>query len=377
MTLSMSRITALGIVFLITAVGCSDGCGEPEEADEEAPQVERLHFGTYHVCTLDDNAQIWCTGDNAAGQLGDGTTTKRSHLTEVVDLGPMTGLAVGYFDTSCAWNDEGELFCWGNHEQGVLGNADEDSSTRPVRIEDLPPIIDVTLGAYHACALTEAGTVYCWGSNRAGQLGVGTGVGPIVDEPQKLEELESIQKIRAGGEHTCALDQQGTIYCWGNNDHGQLGLGELPGTTTPEVLIEAPEGALDLEVSFRHSCALFGERRELYCWGNNDYGQFGLDDLESRSTPVEIPEIAYVDELAVGGGQICARIDDEVFCAGEVLRPVEVARQTGEGYFFTPSQALEHTTEMWSGVLAICGAADDRAIACRGVQHQDIAGDLF
>ena len=117
--------------------------------------------------------------------------------------------------------------------------------------------------------------------------------------------------------------------------------------------------------------------RQLHCWGRNQYGQFGLDDLDPRNAPAEVSEMAYVDEVATAEGQSCARIDDDVYCAGEVLRPVETARETGEGYFFQESAALEHATELWGGILAICGRAQQHAVACRGVQAHDISGDIF
>lgn len=359
------------------ATGC-DGCDEAPP--QERPDVERLHFGTYHFCALDEHQQVWCAGKNDLGQLGDGTTAGREEMTKVVGLDDesIAGLAVGFFDTTCAWNDDGEVFCWGNNTHGVLADDQRQFNPNPIRIDDLPPVAEVTLGAYHACALTEDAEIYCWGYNNRGQLGIGHGVGPVVTTPQPIEALEQVQQVRAGAEHTCAIDADGALFCWGFNEDGQLGIGEdLPGTTDPTPVDQAPDDAIDLAVSFRHSCATFGERRELYCWGNNDYGQLGLDDLDRRFLPTAVAEIAYVDELAAGGGQSCARIDDRVFCAGEVLRPVEIARETGEGYFFRPSPALQQTTELWSGVLGICGPADDHAVACRGVQHQTFSEELF
>lgn len=377
MTVLDTRMGWLATLLFIASISCGDGC--EDKTPEDPPGIELLQFGTYHVCTLDEKSQIWCTGKNSEGQLGDGTTSHRSELTQVVDLDAMTGLAVGYFDTTCAWNDDGHVYCWGNNEHRVLGDDDLELSSQPVRIDGLPPVIDVTLGAYHACALTESGHVYCWGNNVRGQLGIGRDAGAVVSTPQRVKHLENIRKIQAGGEYNCAFDANGALSCWGDNSHKQLGLGSVDVTTVdePALLVLAPAKTYDLEVSFRHSCALFGERRELFCWGNNDYGQFGLDDLEPRNLPTAVPDIAYVDELATATGQVCARIDGEVYCAGEVLRPVEAARDSGEGYFFRPSQALKHTTELWSGVLAICGHSDEHAVACRGVQHTALSGEIF
>ncbi len=375
---SRCKRTGFLVVTALLLASCSDNCGTPPEPVEDPPGIERIHFSTYHLCTLDEARKVWCAGGNASGQLGDGSTRERSGLVRAAGLEEMTGIAVGLFDTSCAWNDEGELYCWGNNDRHVLATDEFTNSARPVPIEDLPPIENVTLGAYHACALTKEAEVYCWGDNREGQAGLGDRVNQATT-PTKVVELTDVKKVVAGAEHTCAITTGGILYCWGKNDHGQLGQGSdsLVRATSPQVVGLVPGPAVDLDLSFNHSCATFGERRRLYCWGNNDYGQLGVDDLESRNAPTEIPEIAYVDHLAAGGGQVCARVDEKVYCAGEVLRPVEVARQTGEGYLFRPSPALEDATELWSGVLAICGPLQNHSVACRGIEHRSLTGELF
>lgn len=377
MTSLIPRSFWLSAVAVLLVAGCSNPCSD--RSPEDAPAVERLHFGTYHVCVLDEAKKVWCTGKNDHGQLGDGSTADQNELAEVRGIDDMSGIAVGLFDTTCAWNDDGALYCWGSNEHGVLADDDLELSATPVEIKEVPPVVDVTVGAFHACALTENADVYCWGNHAGGQLGIGDGDQKITT-PTRVESLEDVEKVRAGGEHTCALLQNGEIHCWGSNEKGQIGIGldTQPTVSTPQnISSQLPFEAVDLEVAFHHSCALVGDKRQLFCWGGNDYGQFGLDDLDLRDVPTEVPEIAYVDELAVGGGQVCARIDGEVFCAGEVLRPVEAARESGEGYFFRPSDALKQATEMWSGVLAICGSTDRNAIACRGVQHQGLSGDIF
>lgn len=361
-------------LLLVLALGCSGSCSQPETPGEERPGLVRLHFSTFHLCALDDEGKVWCSGGNAEGQLGDGTTIEKAGLVQVLNLENIAGIAVGLFDTSCAWNEAGEVFCWGSNSRGVLAGSTLERSAVPVKIEGLPPVREVTMGAYHACALTDDLQVYCWGATSQGQVGLGdAALAEPISPPTLIEVLPPVAKIRAGAEHTCAMSDRGSLFCWGSNSHGQLGLGSdsILRATRPQAVPFLPDDAVDFDLSFNHSCALIGPRRLLYCWGNNDYGQLGLDDLERRHSPTAAPEIADVDELAMGGAQVCARIEDEgVYCAGEVLRPVEVARQTGEGYVFRRSETLHHTTEMWSGILAICGPVDDESIACRGIEQQ-------
>ena len=376
MTRHFRRLAAFAAVAATLAVfACFNPCEQP--ADEEPPGVQTLHFGTYHVCLLDDEGKVWCTGVNEAGQLGDGTTKTRDELVLVRGIEDVVGLAVGMFDTNCAWNDAGKLWCWGSNEYGVLGDEELSMSAEPVEVDGVGSVVDVSLGAFHGCALTNAGDVYCWGSNANGQLGIGE-VGGIVTEPTRVEKLEQVAEVRAGGAHSCARTTDGEVYCWGSNETGQIGAEYVDPADVEEPvnISQFFEGeAKALDVAFHHSCVIAGEARQLYCWGNNDYGQLGLDDLNPRIAPAEIAEMAYVDDLAVAGGQVCAQIEETTYCAGEVMRPVQEVKEAGGGFVFQQSEALGQAEELWSGVLAVCGPAADDTVGCRGVEHQEIGGD--
>lgn len=366
MTPSISRylLLSLGLFALLSCERAPKGADAPQER----PLVKELHFGTYHLCALDDQNRAWCSGDNEEGQLGDGTTFSRTVLTPVANLNTLAGITVSLFQNSCAWDDEGTVYCWGSNAQGILGPKELPRSAAPKKIEGLPPVEHVVLGAFHACALTRDGEVYCWGDNRAGQAAQDEQT-PRVENPALVEGLSNIRDLVAGAEHTCAATKGGSLFCWGKNDQGQLGLGtdQIPASSTPRAVGLVPSKLHAISASFNHTCATFGERRRLYCWGANNYGQLGLDDLNPRFYPEELPEIAYVDELVTAAAQVCARIGDDVFCAGEpLMAPEELAQQTS-GFFFQKNAALEHTTQMWGGALAICGTITDGTLACRGI----------
>lgn len=378
------RVLLSGCLIAVFAwmVGCGGMCGERPGDDQSdgPPGVAKLYFSTYHNCVLDDAGNIWCAGRNEKGELGDGTTRYREQLVEVQGLEEVVDFEVGIYDNNCAWNDAGDLWCWGNNAHGVLADNELEFSAEPVAIDGLPAVADVSVGAYHACALTEESTVYCWGRNIEGQLGLGEGAGDRVTTPMPVDGLEDVRQIGAGGVHTCVLTEDGEVYCWGDNDRGQLGVGldtsfHRPDPVPISELLPGP--AKQLEVGFRHSCVLVGDDRRLFCWGANDYGQLGTDDLQQRNEPTEVPEIAHVDDLAVSGGQVCAKIDETVYCAGEVMRPVEVARETGEGYVFRRSEVLDGVTQLWSGVRAVCGAAGVDTVACEGVEHRPFDDGAF
>jgi alpha-tubulin suppressor-like RCC1 family protein len=128
---------------------------------------------------------------------------------------------------SCALTSGGGVMCWGSSDAGQLGvGVAERLRASSVTVAGLEEnIAAVTAGSFHTCVLTEAGGVRCWGDNRLGQLGDGTS-GTSRPAPVDVVGLEQgMAAIAAGGEHTCALTEDGILTCWGDNRYGQLGNG--------------------------------------------------------------------------------------------------------------------------------------------------------
>ena len=172
----------------------------------------------------------------------------------------------------------------------------------------------VSAGGQHTCALSTSGHVKCWGSNTFGQLG---NDGPSVQRrPAFVEGFnERIVDIAAGLFHTCAVSESDTMYCWGKNTSGQLGIGvEHPLSTTPRSLFVGGDEILDFGVGDAHTCALLkgaGNRNALRCWGRNGLGQLGNPGQESVSLSWMAANTAElidgnVVKIAVGSLHTCA-----------------------------------------------------------------------
>ncbi|MFH2007134.1 MAG: protein kinase [bacterium] len=169
--------------------------------------------------------------------------------------------------------------------------------------------------ARHTCGLErDQGTVWCWGRNNYGQLG--TGDTQTRRKPARVGSLKAVSAVAAGGRHSCALEQNGKVWCWGRNNTGQLGDGSKKNRHAP-VLVAGIGPAAALDVGSHHSCALLRDG-SVWCWGDNRYGQLGNGARDPGKTrPVRVAGLRKAAQLAVGGFHACA-VDTEghVWCWG-------------------------------------------------------------
>ena len=197
---------------------------------------------------------------------------------------------------SCALHQNGTISCWGYNWDGELGNGQnyEDFSESfprelaPVRVTGITDATAISAGGNHSCALHQTGTISCWGANWNGRLGDGTNDDSSV--PVGVTGITDATAISAGGNHSCALHQTGTISCWGENGEGQLGdgnsgWGDDVFSSYEPVFSSVPVGvvgitdATAITTGVRHSCALH-QTGTISCWGNNRYGELGNGQSE-------------------------------------------------------------------------------------------------
>src|SRR5262249_25541795 len=126
-------------------------------------------------------------------------------------------------------------------------------------------------GVSHACAIRSDGTAWCWGSNDFGQLGDNTTTDRTSPVQATAPGMPKLTALAGGLEHTCELGAAGTVWCWGHNDKAQLGTGA--GETHIPVRIPNLTGATAIVAGDRHACALVNG--SVMCWGDNGLGQIG------------------------------------------------------------------------------------------------------
>ncbi len=203
-------------------------------------------------------------------------------------------------------------------------SADRGSRTLSFTVIKAKKMTQVSAGSRHTCALRSNGTVWCWGFNEDGELGndefSNTMIGDI-PTPVEVPGISSATQVSAGGDiyggHSCALLSDGRIKCWGVNDYGQLGNGSTAeyGIPTP-VDVKGISTATQIAAGGDHSCALLSDGT-VRCWGWNEYGQLGDGTTDNSPTPVEVNGISTAIQIAAGGAHTCAVLfEGKVECWG-------------------------------------------------------------
>jgi alpha-tubulin suppressor-like RCC1 family protein len=244
------------------------------------PLEEQLPPG--HTCGIRAGGALYCWGNNANGQLGDGTLTNRSAPTRIGGASDWTRVSTGGFHT-CGIRSGGALYCWGDNTQGQLGDGTNTSSTFPMRVGIATDWTLVSAGfSAHTCGIRSDGALYCWGDNTDGQLGDNTTTDRTI--PTQVGTATDWMLVSAGGAgtyyigfgfgvatgFTCGTRAGGALYCWGENGLGQLGDGTMTNRSTPTRIGGATDWK-DISLGAVHSCGIRAGGA-LYCWGSNILG---------------------------------------------------------------------------------------------------------
>lgn len=261
-----------------------------------------LAAGNEHTCALLASGGVKCWGSNSDGQLGRAsnvlTNNRSTSAIDIAGIQNATAISAGYAFT-CVLIQSGQVKCWGDNAQGQLGDGSDSDSYTPVDVkaasggsEPLSNVRSISVGSEHACALLANTTAKCWGYNDYWQLGIGTSGRPmtpvnVVTSDTDNNPLTGVLAISAGESHTCVVMQNTGAKCWGLGERGQLGDGttEYRRNTPVDVLNEALSDAglqassnqlLNLRaisLGSSHTCAVVAS--QFSCWGLNRSGELG------------------------------------------------------------------------------------------------------
>ena len=294
-----------GVLDADEILGCTDSTANnynSEATDEDGScdydLDDDITAGTQHTCAILDNGSVSCWGAGNFGQLGGGTDTPdlvRRTPTQTSSLGTdrtAVAISAGRYHT-CALLDDGSVSCWGRNFFGQLGDGTTTDRNTPTQISSLGTdrtAVAISAGERHTCAILDDGSVSCWGSNNGGRLGDGTTTDHSTPtQTSTLGTDRTAIAIAAGGDHTCAILDDGSVSCWGNNSQGRLGDGTTTDRLTPTQTSSLGEGrtAVAITAGYGYTCAILDDG-SVSCWGWNIFGQLGDGTTNDRFTPTAI-----------------------------------------------------------------------------------------
>ena len=265
-------------------------------------RMTTISAGGIATCGLATTGAAYCWGDNSFGELGINSIAGTSTPVPVTGELRFTSISVGGGHV-CAIATAQRTFCWGNNASGQLGDAQSINSTTPIQLAG-GPFVAVTAGGVHTCGLTSAGIAYCWGDNTAGQLGAGFAGGTSAT-PVPVAGGQTFAAISAGALHTCGVVKGGSVYCWGDNTSGELGLAAGPGSSATPVLVTGVSAISQVSAGDGFTCALSGTG--VVCWGSNAFGQLGAGAVGGVSAaPQSVTGGMPFGSVTAGARHVCA-----------------------------------------------------------------------
>lgn len=279
---------------------------------------KQLSALTLHNCGVDVTDKIYCWGANFSGQIGRGDTIgSAASPTPIAASQSFNQISAGG-SHSCALTTTDKLRCWGANFNGQLGISNGFSNElAPEIVDDMMSFSQVAAGGSHTCAIsTPDNTLYCWGRNNNGQLGINNGFSSI-STPTAVDGTRKYTWVAAGPDHTCAISDNGLTYCWGANDDDQLGVNTMGNSTATPQVVSGGKLFTKVWVGSLHSCGMEADG-DLFCWGANNNGQLGNGTNTQSTAPVQVGAGALKFlEFDAGSEHNCGiSVDSVLYCWG-------------------------------------------------------------
>ena len=351
-----------------TVTATSAGFTATASVTVTALRFSAVSAGLNTTCGVTTVGEIWCWGS-----LGGPNT-----FVPVKIPGGLTfrSVSAGHY-YACALTAAGVAYCWGDNSSGQLGDGTTTSRTDPVAVAgglSFTTLSTSRAGYPHTCGLTTDGSAYCWGFNNEGELGDGSTVSSST--PVAVAGGHSFAAISAGGYHTCGRTNAGTIYCWGNNSSGELGNGSFTVSTVP-VAVSGGFIFSSITAGGSHTCGLTAGGAA-YCWGNNTAAQLGIGASQSQfsTTPLAVAGGLSFQMMSAGSAYTCGATGlGSAYCWGSIyssspFTDIEtdlIPTAVPGGLTFTSISVAGHS----------CGLATDARAYCWGFNYEGELGNLY
>jgi alpha-tubulin suppressor-like RCC1 family protein len=241
--------------------------------------ADQFSVGGWSTCACSPDSSLWCWGLANWGQLGGtlsgemcGSNTCATSPIEVTALGKTVAEVAAAETYACARLKDGTVWCWGH----LLNNGSPGGSAAPVQITPVAHFTQLAGTFDYDCAVDDQGSAWCWGWG---------------ETPKRIAALGTdVVEVGAGASGACARTKDGSVWCWGSNAFGKLGDGTMDFSDVPVRVRKLRGKVVQLSVGGGdrgHNCALL-EDGTGWCWGRNDFGQLGDGTNEQRLEPVRV-----------------------------------------------------------------------------------------
>uniref|UniRef100_A0A8C7XJN8 RCC1-like domain-containing protein n=1 Tax=Oryzias sinensis TaxID=183150 RepID=A0A8C7XJN8_9TELE len=270
--------------------------------------VSQVACGSRHTVALTKDGQVYTWGQNSRGQLGlgkKGRSISSPQCIRSLSGMPLVQVSAGG-EHSFALSVSGSVFGWGRNDCGQLGLGDSQGAESLEALSGIT-VTQVACGSQHTVVLSKDGQVYTWGQNSRGQLGLGKEGCSSISSPQCVRSLSGMPLVRAsaGGEHSFALSVSGSVFGWGRNDCGQLGLGDT--TETPTLVHYLNMKKTVFAACGKDHTAVLTMDGTVFTFGSGHYGQLGHNSFRNELCPRLVAELwgAKVTKIACGRWSYC------------------------------------------------------------------------
>lgn len=267
-----------------------------------------------YLLLLKDDDTVWGVGRNHTGLLFiDDFFTPIP--VKIDGLNDIEQIRIGV-NCNFALRKDGTLLAWGENGEGQLGNGtfiSPQTNIAPVFQTSTSSSIpssdsSISAGVAHSLAVDSDGTVWAWGNNETGQLGLDSTEIPRQATPVKVAGLSDVISVSAGGQHSLALKKDGTVWAWGDNEYGQLGRADLLSSSSG-VLVQGLTNIIAISANIDFNLALKADGT-VWSWGANRYGQLGNGTNKLSTTPVQVKDLSGVIKLSAGSAFALALKND-------------------------------------------------------------------
>lgn len=280
-------------------------------------KIEEIEFGYTHSSLITSLGKVYIWGNNSSAQLGNGTIDNSANPVNITSFFALDNeekivdISLGYVH-SLALSSSGRLFAWGNNANGQIGDGTNELHTTPhditgfLNLNTNEKIIKVSAGEFHSAAITSQGRLFTWGKNNYGQIGnnsLNKQIIPLdITNSFALNENDIFSYLTLGDSYSMAVTESKRVYIWGSLTDGFVTPVEtgdyylIPHELTNEIELSPYEQFISVSSGGEHT-ALITSKGRLLIWGMNQSGQLGNGNKNGYLLPIDITQTVYVSHL--------------------------------------------------------------------------------